>query len=225
MIKLTKADEPEVLKNNGEAWTNELLGKIARGEKLTPSEASRYRHPEIKAAVIAETHGKCAYCESKLRHIHHGDIEHIFPKSLDEKMRFQWSNLTLACEICNQNKSNKDPNFEYIIDPYKIDPEEHILFVGAFTYSKSIPQGLNTKTILDLNRVELVERRQEKLDQIMQSFEIVLHGNLPDITKKIIFENIKENDGAGSSPYAAMVRSLIQQMEAYLPNGLQKLQA
>lgn len=220
MIKLTKTNEPEVLKQNGEAWTNELMGKIALCEKLTPTEKSRYRHPEIKAAVIAETHGKCAYCESKLRHIHHGDIEHIFPKSLDEKMRFLWSNLTLACEICNQNKSNKDPNFEHIIDPYQVDPQEHLLFIGAFIYPKGTAHGLNTMTILDLNRVELVERRQEKLDQIIKSFEAVLQADLPDVTKKIIFDNIKENDGANSSPYTAMARSLIRQLELHTPNGL-----
>lgn len=220
MIKLTKLAEPEVLRNHGEEWTRLLLEKIGKGEKPTATEASRYRHPEIKAAIIEETHGKCAYCESKLRHIHHGDVEHIYPKSLDESKRFKWSNLTLACEICNQNKSNKDPKTEHIIDPYDVDPDQHILFIGALIFPKGTPQGQNTTVLLDLNRTELVERRQEKLAQIMTSYNTVFQCNLPLATKKAILENIKANDGSNNAAYTAMARSLMQQMAGKLPQEL-----
>lgn len=220
MIKLTKSEEPEVLRNNAEEWTRILLDKISKGEKPTAAEASRYRHPEVKAAIIEETHGKCAYCESKLRHIHHGDVEHIYPKSLDETQRFRWRNLTLACEICNQNKSNKDPETEHIIDPYEIDPEQHIIFIGPLAFPKGTPQGQSTTLLLDLNRIELVERRQEKLFQIMASYNTVLQSNLPDVTKKSIIENIKKNDASNTGAYTAMVRSLMQQMKSQLPKEL-----
>lgn len=139
MIKLSKLDEPDVLFNNSATWTQVLLNKEAAGKKPTASEKSRYRHPEIKAVLVKETGGKCAYCESKLLHIHHGDVEHIYPKSLDVRKTFEWRNLTLACEKCNQNKSNKDPLLEQIIDPYEDDPEYHLVFVGALIFPRGTP--------------------------------------------------------------------------------------
>src|SRR5947209_8328121 len=125
MIRLNKGPKPQILTENEAAWT----ATVANGE-ATPAEKARYRHPEIKEALVSETHGKCAYCESKLQHIHHGDIEHIYPKSLALEKTFEWENLTLACEICNQNKSNKDPFLEQILDPYSVEPSEHLFFAG-----------------------------------------------------------------------------------------------
>jgi uncharacterized protein (TIGR02646 family) len=109
MIFLKKGEEPQVLISNGPVWTQKLLQREAAGETPTRTEATHYRHPDIKAALVAETHNKCAYCESKLQHIHHGDVEHIFPKSRDPSRMLKWDNLTLACEVCNQNKSDRDP--------------------------------------------------------------------------------------------------------------------
>ena len=108
MIKITKTAKPDVLEKNAAEWTRVVLDKLAAGEKLTSTDDARYRHAEVKAALVAETHGKCAYCESKLKHIHHGDVEHMSPKSLEPVTRYEWRNLTLACEICNQNKSKRD---------------------------------------------------------------------------------------------------------------------
>lgn len=73
MIKLQKGPEPNVLQADAERWTAELL---AAGDKAK-AKNSRYGHPDVKAALIAETNGKCAYCESKLLHIAYGDVEHI----------------------------------------------------------------------------------------------------------------------------------------------------
>jgi uncharacterized protein (TIGR02646 family) len=221
MIGLVKLAEPDILRNHGGEWTRLLLEKIGKGERPTVTEASRYRHPDIKAVIIEETHGKCAYCESKLRHIHHGDVEHIYPKSLDEAKRFKWDNLTLACEICNQNKSNKDPKTEHIIDPYEVDPDQHLLFIGPLIFPKGTPQGQSTAVLLDLNRAELVERRKEKLSQIMASYNIVFQCSLPDATKKAILDNIKVNDASSAAAYAAMVRELMRQMERQLPSKLE----
>jgi 5-methylcytosine-specific restriction endonuclease McrA len=109
MIRLKKLPEPEYLARNASEWARVLLEKLAANQVPSATEKSRYRHPDIKAALISETHGKCDYCESRLLHIHHGDVEHFYPKSLAPAKTFEWKNLTLACEICNQNKSDKDP--------------------------------------------------------------------------------------------------------------------
>src|SRR4051812_42470652 len=111
MIRLTKGAEPGILARNGGAWTRELLASIARGEKLSDVRARRYGHKEIKDALIAETHEKCAYCESKPLHVDFGDVEHIIPKSVERQRTYEWENLTLVCGRCNTNKGDKEGLF------------------------------------------------------------------------------------------------------------------
>lgn len=223
MIKLTKTAQPDILKNNAAEWTNVVLGKLAAGEKLTSTDDARYRHVEVKTALVAETHGKCAYCESKLKHIHHGDVEHIVPKSLEPAKRYEWSNLTLACEICNQNKSNRDPKVEYIIDPYATEPSEHLTFLGSFIFPLGTNFGKNTEVLLDLNRATLLERRKSRLEQIMGIYETVLRPDLPLETRKIIYENLLLNDAAASSEYSGMIKCVVTCMRERLPAELSAL--
>lgn len=220
MIKLTKTAKPNLLISNAQVWTKAIMDKIAQGIKPTDTERTRYRHPEIKAALISETNGKCAYCESKVKHIHHGDIEHIFPKSLAPEKSFEWENLTIACEICNQNKSDKDPQLQYIIDPYQIDPSLHLVFIGSFVFSLGSALGKNTEVILDLNRTALCEMRKEKLDQVMAIFETILREDLPVVVRKTIYDNLLTNEGSASAAYSAMVTSAISTMKSKLPVDL-----
>lgn len=222
MIKLNKAAKPSVLAKNAEEWTRIVLAKIKAGDKLTSVDDARYRHPEVKAALITETHGKCAYCESKLKHIHHGDVEHIAPKSLEPDKRYEWNNLTLACEICNQNKSNRDPNTDHILDPYLKNPDDHLTFVGSFIFPLGTNHGKNTEVLLDLNRAALLERRKSRLEQIMGIYETILRVDLPIETRKIIYQNLLDNDATANSEYSGMIKSIINCMKEKLPVELQK---
>lgn len=52
MIKLEKGDTPQVLIDNGEAWSAEYVALKAAGQKNDTIE-SRHRHPQIKQAVRA----------------------------------------------------------------------------------------------------------------------------------------------------------------------------
>ena len=108
MIRLEKGPAPEILVRNGPRWTHVLILRAQRGQRPKISESSRYRHPQIKDALIAETAGKCAYCESKLLHIAFGHIEHVAPKSRRPDLAFAWNNLTLSCELCNLQKGVRE---------------------------------------------------------------------------------------------------------------------
>jgi hypothetical protein len=209
MIHLTKGAAPEVLIQNAATWTKALTDKIDAGVEPTNTEKYRYRHVDIKDALVTETHGKCAYCESLFRHVHHGDVEHIYPKSLDPKKTFDWENLTLACEICNQNKSDKDPYLTHIIDPYIIDPEAHLIFIGGVAFSKGTPQGTSTGVLLDLNRPALVEQRQAQLIRIMAIFEKVNDANLPLVTRRAIYQDLANREVGPQAQYSAMGRCVV----------------
>lgn len=220
MIRLAKGAKPPVLEENEAEWTTTLVEKLNAGEIPTNTEKTRYRNPQIKAALVSETHGKCAYCESKLLHIHHGDVEHIYPKSLDPQKTFEWRNLTLACEVCNQNKSNKDPLLEHIIDPYLTEPSEHLIFSGPLIFPRGTVAGTSTRTLLDLNRGELCERRKDHLEKIMGIIDTVARTELPLATRRAIFVDLRDREGHRSAPYTAMVQAVIGQLATFLPGDV-----
>lgn len=206
MIKIVKGETPEILSENWVAWTEALQKKKAEGLEPTDTEKSRYRHPDIKKALIKETYGKCAYCESKLLHIAYGDIEHIMPKSKDIDKIFKWENLTLACDICNTNKGN----VEELIDPYIDDPETLIMFVGPVLLPALQSQkAWATKTILDLNRIELVEKRKEKIENLYAQIKI-LHEVRNEKQRRILKENFAKNEALAEKEFAAMARYFIK---------------
>lgn len=167
MIKLEKNDKPQVLIDNEENWTQELVEADQNGEDLSSHKKRRYAHPEIRSALVEETYEKCAYCESKLTHIVAGDIEHITPKSKRINLTYSWPNLTLACPKCNNAKNDYYDEDEALVDPYNYEPNIEFDSSGTYIFEKRgrYTAGL-TINILKLNRPELMERRKEKLDYL-----------------------------------------------------------
>lgn len=216
MIKMTKVAEPKVLYDNSKKWTALLLKHVGTNAKPKPSVATKYRHKKIKEALIAETHGKCVYCESKLLHIHHGDVEHIFPKAIYNNKTFEWNNLTLACEICNQNKSDNDPNLNSIINPYIDSPEEHMFFSGpvVLTFTQ---KGQNTELLLDLNRTALLERRREKLCGAWNILRNVVDTTKPLAVRKLIYKDFVKNETSSNSEYSSMIKTIFEEFKKNIP--------
>jgi hypothetical protein len=139
------------------------------------------------------------------------------PKSLELERILDWKNLTLACEICNQNKSNRDPNADHILDPYEDNPEEHLAFTGALLLSRGTQKGTSSRAILDLNRGELTERRLEKLESLGTVMEMIFRADLPVPTRRALYTDLVANDAAPNAPYTAMTKAFVEQMKAQLP--------
>lgn len=167
MNKLTKIDKPRILVENEIAWTSKYVALHNAGAEIPDSLSGSYRKPEIKQKLIEETHGKCAYCESKVSHIYPGDVEHIVPKSLFPEKIFAWENLTYACYNCNNSKSTYYSTSTPLLNPYLHEPAEHIRAYGSliFAVDGSI-EGDTSITVLKLNRAQLVEKRTERLESL-----------------------------------------------------------
>ncbi len=167
MIELTKLGCPEILRQNKDRWTDELMSYINDGEKPSRSVATRYNNPEIKSVIKEETHGKCAYCESRIDHVHAGDIEHIKPKSKSKypELTFDWENLTYVCRECNRRKSDEYDESCPPINPYQEDPSDFLVAGGPFIWHKpGSEKGRLTEKLLGINRSPLWERRREKIE-------------------------------------------------------------
>ena len=97
--------------------------------------SSIYGAKSVKNALIQAQHDKCCFCESKISHISYGDVEHFRPKggwiqdsgdNLTQPgyywLAYDWSNLFLSCQICNQrHKKNLFP----LQDPLKRAQSHH----------------------------------------------------------------------------------------------------
>lgn len=167
MRKIKKLEKPQILVDNAEKWTEEYCSCLFAGQEPSQKVATRYKDPTIKETLEKETHGKCAYCESKIKHISYGDIEHILPKNKDAcpDLYVEWSNLTLACEKCN--RSGKGTYYQPqlpLINPYIDNPAQHFNDIGPLIMP--IPgdnRAYVTRNTLQLDRPALVERRTERI--------------------------------------------------------------
>ena len=91
------------------------------GFKSEAIDSKYYSGHGIKEALMKCHYGKCVFCEAKVRHIAHGDVEHFRPKAgYDQGHTFNrngyfweaysWENLYYSCQICNQvYKKNRFP--------------------------------------------------------------------------------------------------------------------
>lgn len=209
MIRLQKGDAPASLIENAAQWTADILDALERGERPTETQRRRYNCPDIKEAIVSETHGKCAYCESKIRHIAPGDIEHIVPKSARPELWFEWENLTLACPRCNTLKSDHGGGDDRLIDPYAEDPRAHLRFLGDLILpDPRSASGILTEAILKLNRVDLIERRRDRLFSVQKQLRLILEEQDADI-REVLRADLINIETAADQEYSAAVRALV----------------
>lgn len=154
--------------------------------------ATNYKHPENKVALIAASHDKCMYCESKVSHTYYGDIEHIKPKSKYPALEFVWENLGYVCARCNGYKSDKYDEQNPILNPYDEDPETHLVVFGAvFAHKDNSERGkitIEQQNGVHLNRPALIERRQDRINLIKKIIEA--SSGLEENAKQAIWQSI-----------------------------------
>lgn len=204
MIRLTKLDEPGSLAKNKARWTAELLEAIESGDKKQiTNKKKKYNQSDVKDQLKRETHEKCAYCESRITVVAHGDIEHVTPKALEPELTFEWENLTFACQICNQYKSVKIG----ISDPYADTMEEFAFLVAPFLSGTSTK---SKKTILelDLNRPALIEDRIAHIREFGRALEAIENEADEDL-QDLMFVELSRDLESLKPEYVAMKRTLL----------------
>lgn len=206
MIKLSKGPEPAILVRKSADWTIELLDALLDGEDADAIKSSRYGHKEIKSALLAETNEKCAYCESKPLHVTFGDVEHICPKGIDPTRAYDWSNLTLACAVCNNNKRAKVD----LVDPYMDEPNLAFEFFGPWIAEiAAVANAKRTRIELDLNRKDLLSQRGEQISKIRS--ELLENRSNPNAHERLLTEEaIAAHYKKPSSQFSACARFFIE---------------
>lgn len=179
MILIKMADEPKILKDNKEKWLMELEEELNKGvavSKLPKKFSDRYRHKDIKSALVSSSHNKCAYCESSLTQGSYMEVEHFKPKSLYPKLFYTWDNYLPVCKKCNVTKLDHDVVKEEIINPAKEDPEEIIKYCGLQMYPKcedNLGKVQRTINVLKLNTDILQGERAKIANDLNDLFTLI----------------------------------------------------
>lgn len=207
MRNIVKLSEPTILTEKKKKWKASLLSKPSYYKK------NKYRHPEIKSRLLAETNGKCAYCESKIGHNCPGDIEHKIPKSKKPDLIFEWNNMTIACNECNRRKDQYyDPNCMFL-DPHTDDVENLLQHVGPLVFNR--PGNIRSEVtvrLLELNslkgRISLIARKVEKLESTKNLVERISTTGNPTL-KSFLLDQLTESYDI-SSEFSGMVKTYVE---------------
>ena len=213
MIKISKAPKPKVLIDNAVTWTKEYCDCLNADKEPSKEIKYRYNDPHIKQALERETHGKCAYCESKIKHVAYGDIEHILPKNKNARpdLYVEWNNLTLACEQCNRAGKGTyyDPNLP-IVNPYTDTPDDYLKDFGPLIMPLTgNDRGIATERVVKLNRSSLVERRIEKIKSIETLLQRWAKETNP--TLKVLLESELHDEYLNEKEYSSTVKSFLKE--------------
>ena len=215
MIAVQRAEMPKILKRKAAEWTAHLLSAETKEQRSKAK--NKYRHKEVKEKLSSMFHGKCAYCESKITHVEHGHIEHYRPKGKFPELTFAWSNLLLACGICN-GKGHKGDHFPEkeengpLVNPCDDDPSEHFSFHYdpesriASVYGKT-SRGETTERILGLNRHELRTYRSRQTARL----HVLAHLASVDPRAEVLLQEAAQ----GSAEYAAFARAISRSAAKY----------
>lgn len=211
MIKVQRGERPEILKRKASDWRAALIAASSPAERKRCE--GRYRHHQVKNALVQMFHGKCAYCESRITHVDYGHIEHFHPKAGtrgEPRLTFEWKNLLLACGICNgaEFKGTHFPTSEQrgpFVNPCDDEPTEHFVFefephAGLASVWGVTDRGETTERILGLNRPDLRQYRSLQIKKLAYIAMRAAHD--PQAAK--LFEEAQQ----ASSEYAAFARSL-----------------
>lgn len=247
MIAIQRAKKPEILQIKGRQKQNDLCQSYENGQREFEFDNAIYAHATVKSVLKTMQHNKCCFCESKLSHISYGDVEHFRPKagyqqSKEEALEkpgyywlvYDWNNLLLSCQICNQRykknlfplknpqsrakNHNENINVEtaLLINPCLQNPEDYISFDHrAEPYSiNNNAMGNATIEIVGLNRSDLTEKRLEILNILFKLLKIMSEAKqfptnpeLQAVIKDIL--PIIQEMSAPQAEYSAMIKAAL----------------
>ncbi len=171
--------------------------------------AANYKHQDIKKTLTDACFGKCMYCESGVTQVYFGDVEHIKPKSKFPELKFEWENLGFVCAKCNNAKADKYDESTPYVNPYEDDPDDHLLAFGSQLRQKNGSER-GELTIIDiaLNRLELLEKRQTRIEEIDKAIKACMRtGN--EALKNAALSALKQEADADKE-YSLFVKTLLQ---------------
>jgi uncharacterized protein (TIGR02646 family) len=224
MIKIDKGNAPQYLLSEKVMFSidriKEFYSTSNRTQKRYAFPFNREFDREIKTILHEHSHGKCAYCETKIPSPEYGTIDRFRPhngvrdnkeyfKDLYWWLCYDWDNLIYSCKDCNQYKANYFPiageralspkeqlenERKLLINPYTDDPVNHLQFSIDGTILSNTESGKATIQLLKLNRENLLFKRKKAIDELKLIIdELQIKGSISSENEKYIFDIYTNN--------------------------------
>lgn len=240
MIRVERSDPPAVLARHGDEWNAEAIAAVEGGEEYEWHKG-RYGHAEVRRALDDMLHRKCAYCESRCRHVTWDHVEHYRPKKAVKEngeirtpgyywLGYTWKNLLLACPRCNQSKGSRFPvrgtrargptdslraEGALLLDPVADEPADHLAFdtaTGEVAPRAGSPRGDATIRTCGLDRQGLNDVRRARVDDLeMMEEGYALARRLGDRPGMERWFARMRDATDASAQYAALARAYLDQ--------------
>lgn len=211
MRGLTRLPEPQILIDRKGLW---LINFLASGNKRPDS--SKYAHPSVRTQLNSMSYHKCFYCESKLKGSPQ-EVDHHIEISVDKNLSFEWTNLYLACNNCNDKIPHDILSIHNTLNPCSDSDEviqEHL------TFNKELIEPLNNSE-LGLRTIQKYRLDTELLDnnrrkQIMLFLLVLIKIKDKQIEENREYLNEDEINTINSfkridNPFSLMFKILIEQ--------------
>lgn len=210
MRGLVRLGEPQILINKKALWLSNYLSS----GKLRP-DSSKYAHASVKIELKSMSFHKCFYCESKLKGVSK-EIDHHIEVSVDKTLAFEWENLYLACDNCNNKIPHSTISIGTALDPCR---DNDITIQQNLTFKKELIEPKNNSTLglrtiqkyrldtelLDTRRLKQISVFQDLLLEIKDK-QIEEKRNYLNVNEINIIESFKRID----NPYSLMFKILLE---------------
>lgn len=190
----------------------------------------------FKEALFNSFKAKCAFCETPV-------VESSNPTFMDSYrpkvgaiglegkqspdhywwLAYEWTNLYLACFVCNKMKGGRFPvegeraaaragaealraERPMLLDPCADRPEEHLLFDEAGKVASDTKQGRMTIDVFGLNRTPLIKARSEVFENLRDTWEAT--ASHKQFLKKPDLTSLKQLCEP-TQPFLAMTRQFL----------------
>jgi uncharacterized protein (TIGR02646 family) len=114
MKAFMRADEPQVLKDNGKRWTDRWVEKRRKNASATfswPQHGRKKLNHILLPPLKDQTQDHCSFCDGfPVEGISAETIEHFHSKTEFPEQAFQWTNLYYACSACQEGKLAEGSN-------------------------------------------------------------------------------------------------------------------
>ena len=245
MIRVVRpATPPTVLAVEGRQKQQEHCAAHAAGEREFQFDTAIYGNEDVKSALVEMHRGKCCYCESHVRHVTPGTIDHFRPKAASQQnvgepllrpgyywLAYEWENLLFACPTCNHTKRNLFPlrdatlramshseplarEDSLLLDPSKDDPAEFISFREEFAF----PLDDNDRGRTTIEILKLNDRKdlvEQRRDRIQTLRALAaIVVAMPQSQEASVAQQILNEANMDAAEYAAMSRAFLQQISA-----------
>lgn len=186
-----------------------------------------YANKEVRKQLKKMSHGKCAYCESKITSIYNGDIEHFRPKGgYGENnpitkpgyywLASDWNNLLFACPFCNQTNTHEVMDNKTISEVVQGKLNQFPLLTETYRLNYShgnlfFTSPNNYKIAFELEETERLLLKPCTDTEIEKHFE---YDEIGIIRPSIGLNNFEENRAATSIRVYALQRIGLVQSRA-----------